>query len=94
MHNGGGGLVAKSCPTLETLWTVCSLPGFSVHRILQARILQWVAISFSRMHNGKNKKKRRKETEEIFETTLTENFPLMSDTKPQTQEVQNGKQDK
>ena len=26
----------------------CSLPGFSVHGILQARILQWVAISFSR----------------------------------------------
>ena len=26
----------------------CSLLGFSVHRILQARILQWVAISFSR----------------------------------------------
>ena len=27
---------------------VCSLPGFSVHRILQARVLEWVAISFSR----------------------------------------------
>ena len=26
----------------------CSAPGFSVHGILQARILQWVAISFSR----------------------------------------------
>ena len=26
----------------------CSLPGFSVHRILQARILEWVAYSFSR----------------------------------------------
>ena len=26
----------------------CSLPGFSVHGILQARILEWVAISFSR----------------------------------------------
>ena len=25
----------------------CSPPGFSVHRILQARILEWVAISFS-----------------------------------------------
>jgi len=25
-----------------------SLPGFSVHGILQARILEWVAISFSR----------------------------------------------
>ena len=26
----------------------CSPPGSSVHRILQARILEWVAISFSR----------------------------------------------
>ena len=26
----------------------CSLTGFSVHGILQARILEWVAISFSR----------------------------------------------
>ena len=25
----------------------CSLPGSSVHRISQARILEWVAISFS-----------------------------------------------
>ena len=31
-----------------TPWTVCSLPGFSVHGILQARILEWVTISFSR----------------------------------------------
>jgi len=26
----------------------CSLPGSSVHGVLQARILEWVAISFSR----------------------------------------------
>ena len=26
----------------------CSPPGFSIHRILQARILEWVAIPFSR----------------------------------------------
>ena len=26
----------------------CGLPGSSIHRILQARILEWVAISFSR----------------------------------------------
>ena len=25
-----------------------NLPGFSVHGILQARILEWIAISFSR----------------------------------------------
>ena len=26
----------------------CSLPGFSVHGILQARILEWIAMPFSR----------------------------------------------
>ena len=25
----------------------CSLPGFSIHGILQARTMEWVAISFS-----------------------------------------------
>ena len=37
----------QSCPTLCDPMD-CSLPGFSVHGILQARILQWVAIPFSR----------------------------------------------
>ena len=37
----------KSCPTLCDPMD-CSPPGFSVHGILQARILEWVAISFSR----------------------------------------------
>ena len=27
----------------------CSLPGFSIHGIFQARVLEWVAISFSRV---------------------------------------------
>ena len=35
-------LVAQSC------LTVCNPVGSSVHGILQARILEWVAISFSR----------------------------------------------
>ena len=39
--------VAKSCPTVcDTI--DCSLPGSSVCGILQARILEWVAISSSR----------------------------------------------
>ena len=38
---------AKSCPTLCDPM-VCSLPGSSVHGIFQKRILEWVAISFSR----------------------------------------------
>ena len=43
----GGGLVTKLCLTLCNSME-CSLPGSSVHGILQARILEWVAISFSR----------------------------------------------
>ena len=39
--------VAQSCSTLCDP-VDCSLPGSSVHGILQARILEWVAISFSR----------------------------------------------
>ena len=39
--------VAQSCLTLCHP-VDCSLPGSSVHGILQARILEWVAISFSR----------------------------------------------
>ena len=39
--------VAQSCPALCDPMD-CSLPGFSVHGILQARILEWVVISFSR----------------------------------------------
>ena len=39
--------VAQSCPTLCDPMD-CSPPGSSAHGILQARILEWVAISFSR----------------------------------------------
>ena len=37
----------QSCPTICNHMD-CSLPGSSVHRILQARTLEWVAILFSR----------------------------------------------
>ena len=36
----------QSCPTLCDPMD-CSLPGFSVHGILQARTLEWVTICFS-----------------------------------------------
>ena len=41
--------VAQSCPSL---WDPmdCSLPGSSLHGIFQARILEWVAISFSKLY--------------------------------------------
>ena len=39
--------VAQSCPTLCNAMDY-SLPGFSLYGILQARVLEWVAISFPR----------------------------------------------
>jgi len=44
-------LVAQSCPTLCDPMD-CSLPGSSVYGILLARILEWVAITFSRGSSG------------------------------------------
>ena len=43
----GGSEVPLSCLTLCDPMD-CSLPGSSVHGILHARIMEWVAISFSR----------------------------------------------
>ena len=38
--------VAQSCPTLSDPMD-CSSPGFSIHGIFQARVLEWGAIAFS-----------------------------------------------
>ena len=38
--------VTQLCPTLGDSMD-CSLPGSSVHRIFQARVLEWGAIAFS-----------------------------------------------
>ena len=47
-YTSGGGLVAKSCPTRDFMdrgaWQT------TVYEILQARILEWVAISFSKIY--------------------------------------------
>ena len=40
-------LLIQTCPTLCDSMD-CSLPGSSVHGILQARILEWGAIPFSK----------------------------------------------
>ena len=46
-HNKSENEITQSC---LTLWDPmeCSLQGSSVHGIFQARLLEWVAISFSR----------------------------------------------
>ena len=43
---------AKSLQSCPTLWDPmdCSLPGSSIHGIFQARVLEWVAIAFSKDH--------------------------------------------
>ena len=46
--------VAQSCLTLHDLMD-CTPPGSSVHGILQARVLEWGAIAFSRASLTENK---------------------------------------
>ena len=46
MKSGSENEVAQLCPTICNPMD-CSLPGFSIHGIFQARILERVAISFS-----------------------------------------------
>ena len=47
LSTGNNSKVAQSCPTLCDPMDY-SLPGSSVHGLFQARVLEWVAISFSR----------------------------------------------
>ena len=49
-----------------TLVTPCSLPGSSVHGNFQARILEWVAISFSNSTENLNNKINRFDLLDIF----------------------------
>ena len=43
--------VSQSCPTLSGPMD-CRPPGSHVHGIFQARVLEWVAIAFSRQDGG------------------------------------------
>ena len=52
---GDGGLMSQRTilclrsVTSDSLWLDCSSGGSSVHGILQAKILEWVAVSSSRV---------------------------------------------
>ena len=63
-------LVAQSCPTLQ-----CSPPGSSVHGILQARILEWVAISFCR---GSSQPRDPSQVSSIAGTFFTDQAPKVT----------------
>ena len=45
--------ITQSCPTLCDPMD-CSLPASSIYEIFQARVLEWVAISFSAKYNNKS----------------------------------------
>ena len=55
-HAAAAAKLLQSCLTLCDSMD-CSLPGFSVHGFLQARTLEWVAISFSNAWKWKVKVK-------------------------------------
>ena len=63
--------IAQSCPTLCDP-VDCSPPGSSVHGILQARILEWVAISFSR---GSSQPRDQTHVSRIAGRCLSSNLP-------------------
>ena len=55
-------VMSDCCNTMD-----CSLPGSSVNWILQARILEWVAISFSRGSSWpRNQTQVRKRLEHVY----------------------------
>ena len=66
-------LVAKSCPTLCNPID-CSPPGSSVLEIFEARIIEWVAISFSKSDYTPNLKKKKKITFSSYSKSLNLNF--------------------
>ena len=53
--------VAQSCPTLCNPMD-CSLSGSAIHGIFQARVLEWIAISFSR---GSSRPRKRTQVSHI-----------------------------
>ena len=64
--------VAQSCPTLSNPMDY-SLPGSSIHRIFQARVLEWGAIAFSDKEAGTKtipKKKQCKKVKRLSEKAL------------------------
>ena len=61
--------VTQSCPTLLDP-VDCSLPGSCVHGILQARVLEWVAIAYS---NRISSRKQRM----CFQHDITQSYPIL-----------------
>ena len=67
--------IAQSCPTLCDPMD-CSLPGSSVHGILQARILGWVTVCFSRGSSQPRDQTQIKQKNSLKATLLNEDLHL------------------
>ena len=68
--------VAQSCPTLSNPMD-CSLPGFSVHGIFQARVLEWGAIAFSATHLQIQSSAHMHAFESLgFQLSVTQQWPI------------------
>ena len=74
--------VTQSCLTPSDPMD-CSLPGSSVHGILQARVLEWGAIAFSI-----DSLQLLSNTNGIFHRTSTNNFKYCMETNKQTKKNQ------
>ena len=70
--------ITQLCPTLCDPMD-CSLPGSSVHGILQARILEWVAIALSPSQKFTDLNVKHK-TIKFLEDNIGENLDDLSDT--------------
>ena len=71
--------VIKSCPTLCDPMD-CSLLGYSVHGVFQGRILEWVAISFTKESSGAGIKLMTPVLAGRFFITETPGKPKLNDT--------------
>ena len=69
-------LVTQSCPTLCDPMD-CSPPGSSFHRIFQAKILEWVAISSSRGSSPRRDRTRVSCLADVFFTTESPGKPVI-----------------
>ena len=54
----------------------CSLSGFSIHGIFQARVLEWGAIAFSNKQGQKTHSESASELEEGLAITLFDTFTI------------------
>src|SRR5574337_719605 len=74
MYNATAAKSLQSCLTLCDPMD-CSPPGFSVHGILQARTLEWVAIAFSNAMQFHFSMKVKSESE-VAQSCLTLSDPM------------------